>query len=138
MFKGVFWTPAGRWRRTTAAFLTLLGGLAALLLPATEAHAVSVSFTTGAARTDQNGNALQLHGLGIIKVGSTWYGFGEDKTGETSSDTSFQDIPCYTSTDLANWTYRGSPWPSRAAATWGRAASWSDPRSSTTPRPAPT
>ncbi|MER6125475.1 RICIN domain-containing protein [Streptomyces sp. NPDC001795] len=100
-------TPAGRWRRAAIAFLTLLGGLAALLLPATEAHAATVSFTTGAARTDQNGNALQLHGLGIIKVGSTWYGFGEDKTGETSSDTSFQDIPCYTSTDLANWSYQG-------------------------------
>ncbi|MER6069628.1 RICIN domain-containing protein [Streptomyces sp. NPDC001817] len=106
MFKGVPRTPGSRWRRRAVAFLTLLGGLAALLLPATEAHAASVSFTTGAARTDQNGNALQLHGLGIIKVGSTWYGFGEDKTGETSSDTSFQDIPCYTSTDLANWTYR--------------------------------
>ena len=107
MFKGVPRPPVGRWRRRAGAFLTLLGALAALLLPAAEANAASVSFTTGAARTDQNGNALQLHGLGIIKVGNTWYGFGEDKTGETSSDTSFQDIPCYTSTDLANWTYQG-------------------------------
>ena len=39
MFKGVPGTPAGRWRRRVVAFLTLLGGLAALLLPATEAHA---------------------------------------------------------------------------------------------------
>ncbi|MFI5797269.1 RICIN domain-containing protein [Streptomyces sp. NPDC051677] len=107
MFEEVPRPPAGRWRRRAAVFLSLLGGLAALLLPATEAHAASVSFTTGAARTDQNGNTLQLHGLGIIKAGSTWYGFGEDKTGETSSDTSFQDIPCYTSTDLSNWTYQG-------------------------------
>ncbi|MGW2635740.1 RICIN domain-containing protein [Streptomyces sp. NPDC001348] len=99
--------PAGRRRRAVSAFLALLGALAALLLPATEAHAATVSFTTGDARTDQNGNALQLHGLGIIEVGGTWYGFGEDKTGETSSDTSFQDITCYTSTDLANWTYKG-------------------------------
>jgi hypothetical protein len=107
MLKGVPGRPVGRWRRAATALLTLLGGLATLLLPATEAHAATVSFTTGAARTDQNGNALQLHGLGIIKVGSTWYGFGEDKTGETSADTSFQDITCYSSTDLANWTYRG-------------------------------
>ncbi|MET8082389.1 RICIN domain-containing protein [Streptomyces sp. NPDC005303] len=99
--------PTGRRHRAATVFLTLLGGVAALLLPATEAHAASVSFTTGAARTDQNGNALQLHGLGIIKVGDTWYGFGEDKTGETSADTSFQDITCYTSNDLANWTYQG-------------------------------
>jgi hypothetical protein len=106
MLKGVPHRPVGRWRRAATAFLTLLGGIAALLIPATAAQAATVSFTTGAARTDQNGNALQLHGLGIIKVGSTWYGFGEDKTGETSADTSFQDITCYTSTDLANWTYQ--------------------------------
>src|SRR3954447_16058835 len=98
--------PRARWRTTLVTLLTLLGGLAALLVPATQAQAASVTFTTGADRTDQNGNALQLHGLGIIKVGSTWYGFGEDKTGETSADTSFQDITCYTSTDLANWTYQ--------------------------------
>ncbi|MGW1559321.1 RICIN domain-containing protein [Streptomyces sp. NPDC002144] len=96
-----------RWRTVCAAFLALLAGLAALLLPATSASAATVSFTLGATRTDQNGNTLQLHGLGIVKVGGTWYGFGEDKTGETSSDTSFQDIPCYTSTDLATWTYQG-------------------------------
>lgn len=107
MPKGVPHRSVGRWRRAGAVFLALFGGLAALLLPASEAHAATASFTTGAVRTDQNGNALQLHGLGIIKVGSTWYGFGEDKTGETSSDTSFQDITCYTSTDLANWTYQG-------------------------------
>lgn len=107
MPKGVPHRSIGRWRRAATAFLMLLGGLAALLLPATEAHAATVSFTTGATRTDQNGNALQLHGLGIIKVGDAWYGFGEDKTGETSSDTSFQDITCYSSTDLANWTYQG-------------------------------
>ena len=99
--------PRTRRRTTLATLLTLLCGLAALLVPATQAQAASVTFTTGADRTDQNGNALQLHGLGIIKVGSTWYGYGEDKTGRTSADTSFQDITCYSSTDLANWTYQG-------------------------------
>jgi len=97
--------PRGRARRFATGLL--VAGFATLLLPATEAHAATSTFTLGATRTDNNGNTLQLHGLGIIKVGSTWYGFGEDKTGETSSDTSFQDIPCYTSTDLQNWTYQG-------------------------------
>ncbi|MFI6435196.1 RICIN domain-containing protein [Streptomyces sp. NPDC050759] len=106
MLKQVRHRPVGGWHRVAIALLTLLGGIAALLIPATAAQAATVSFSTGAARTDQNGNALQLHGLGIIKVGSTWYGFGEDKTGETSADTSFQNITCYTSTDLANWTYQ--------------------------------
>ncbi|PYC79556.1 glycoside hydrolase [Streptomyces tateyamensis] len=100
-------SPHGRWRTGAAALLTLVGCLAALLVPAAQARAAAVTFTTGAARTDQNGNALQLHGLGIVRAGDTWYGFGEDKTGETAADTSFQDIPCYTSTDLAEWTYRG-------------------------------
>lgn len=100
--------PRSRWRTTLATLLTLRGGLASLLVPATQAQAASVTFTTGAARADQNGNPLQLHGLGIIKVGSTWYGFGEDKTGETSADTSFQDITCYTSTDWATGPTRAT------------------------------
>jgi Ricin-type beta-trefoil lectin domain-like/Glycosyl hydrolases family 43 len=97
----------GRWRSAATAFLALLMAFPMLLTSAAHANAATVSFTLGTARTDQNGNALQLHGLGIVKSGSTWYGFGEDKTGESSSDTSFKDIPCYTSTDLADWTYQG-------------------------------
>ncbi|GAA0672323.1 RICIN domain-containing protein [Kitasatospora atroaurantiaca] len=96
-----------RWRTALAGLLALLGAFAAVLLPAAQAQAASVGFTLGATRTDQNGKTLQLHGLGIVKVGSTWYGFGEDKTGETSANTSFQDIPCYTSGDLGTWTYQG-------------------------------
>ncbi|WBP84696.1 RICIN domain-containing protein [Kitasatospora cathayae] len=107
--------PLGRWRTALAGLLALVGVLTAVLLPAAQAQAAGaaptapapVPFTPGAARTDQNGNTLQLHGLGIVKVGSTWYGFGEDKTGETSANTSFQDIPCYTSDDLGGWTYHG-------------------------------
>ncbi|MDT0488105.1 RICIN domain-containing protein [Streptomyces doebereineriae] len=119
MLKGVPHRPVGGWHRAATAFLALLGGIAALLIPATAAQAATVSFTTGAARTDQNGNALQLHGLGIIKVGSTWYGFGEDKTGETSADTSFQNITCYTSTNLANWTYQAQALPRQSSGDLG-------------------
>ncbi|MFE1885365.1 RICIN domain-containing protein [Streptomyces diastatochromogenes] len=104
MPKGVSARPAGPLGRAAATFLTLLGALAALLIPATQAQAATATFTVGAARTDTAGNTLQLHGLGIIKVGGTWYGFGEDKTGKTSSDATFQAVACYTSTDLANWT----------------------------------
>ncbi|WP_089100179.1 RICIN domain-containing protein [Streptomyces hyaluromycini] len=109
MFKGMSPSHGGRpWRSGALSLLTLLAGVAALLIPAPLARAATtVTFTTGAARTDTSGNTLQLHGMGIIKVGGTWYGFGEDKTGETSSDTSFQAITCYSSTDLANWTFVG-------------------------------
>ena len=105
----------------TSMIIGLMGALSSMLLTSVSsaaplpsapsltlaASSASSSFTPGAGWTDQNGNPLQMHGLGIIKVGSTWYGFGEDKTGESSSATYFQDIPCYSSTDLANWTYVG-------------------------------
>jgi hypothetical protein len=89
------------------ATVTAAAAAVAALLPATAAHAATAQFTPGQSWTDSSGKALQLHGLGIVKSGSTWYGFGEDKAGESSGDTSFQDIPCYSSTDLAHWTRQG-------------------------------
>jgi len=82
--------------------LTLAGSAS----PAQAADSTA-TFTPGAAWTDTAGSDLQMHGLGIIKVGSTWYGYGEDKTGESSSDAAFQDIPCYSSTNLQTWTFQG-------------------------------
>src|SRR5579884_1917695 len=81
-----------------ASVLTLFNGVPL-------AHAASVTITPAGTFDDNNGNYIQAHGGGITKVGSTYYWFGEDKNGETSSDTSFQDIPCYSSTDLAHWTF---------------------------------
>lgn len=97
-----------RLRRAAASLAVALAALAAPLSAAAPAHAATATFTPGAAWNDTGGNPLQLHGLGIIQVGGTWYGFGEDKTGESSADTSFQDIPCYSSTDLATWTRQGT------------------------------
>ncbi len=68
-------------------------------------HAAAVNITPAGSFTDNNGAYIQAHGGGITKVGSTYYWFGEDKKGESSSNTSFQDIPCYSSTDLAHWTF---------------------------------
>jgi hypothetical protein len=97
-------------RTLLSGALVVAAGLGlALAGPASPALAadVTATFTPGAAWTDTSGAALQLHGLGILKVGGTWYAYGEDKTGETSSNTSFQDIPCYSSTDLRTWTRQG-------------------------------
>src|SRR6476620_4761304 len=95
-------------RRTVSALVaaaaTTLG--LAVFSPA-PAQAATSQFTPGQAWTDTSGATLQMHGLGIVKVGSTWYGFGEDKTGENSGNASFQDIPCYSSTDLSHWTLQG-------------------------------
>ncbi|MET8995622.1 RICIN domain-containing protein [Amycolatopsis sp. NPDC004169] len=93
--------------RPFALLAVLLAVLAGVLVPAHRANAAANTFTLGATRTDTAGRPLQLHGLGIVQVGATYYGFGEDKTGQTTANTAFQDIPCYTSTDLANWTHQG-------------------------------
>jgi hypothetical protein len=87
--------------------VVLIAGLVGFVAPAGRAHAAPNTFTLGAVRTDTSGRSLQLHGLGIVKVDATWYGFGEGKIGQNSSNTAFQEIPCYSSTDLANWTRQG-------------------------------
>src|SRR5581483_5180654 len=97
-------SPKRSLRRSAALLAAALTAVAAPLSAATPAHAATATFTPVAAWNDTSGNPLQLHGLGIINAGGTWYGFGEDKTGESSSNTAFQDIPCYSSTDLSTWT----------------------------------
>jgi hypothetical protein len=96
---------------TTVAALAL-GGTSA---PARAAAAAAparpdanvVTFNPGTPWDDTAGSPLQMHGLGIIQVGKTWYAYGEDKAGENASNTSFQAIPCYSSTNLKDWTFRG-------------------------------
>lgn len=85
------------------------GAVVAVVLAATAAPALAdttATFTPGATWTDTSGNVLQMHGLGIVKSGSTWYAFGENKSGESSGNAAFQSIACYSSTDLAHWTYQ--------------------------------
>ncbi|KAJ0419552.1 glycosyl hydrolase [Aspergillus carlsbadensis] len=58
----------------------------------------------GATWTSSDGRHIQAHGGGIIKVGSTFYWHGEDKT----QGTGFHNITCYSSTDLVQWHREGS------------------------------
>lgn len=51
---------------------------------------------------DNNGNFIQAHGAGMIKVGSTYYWFGEEKGHDKFT---FNGISCYSSTDLKNWIF---------------------------------
>ncbi|KAJ7293808.1 galactan 1,3-beta-galactosidase [Mycena rebaudengoi] len=55
----------------------------------------------GAAWTDTSGNVIQAHGGGFLKVGSTFYWFGEDKAKNSGL---FSAVSCYTSTDLTTWS----------------------------------
>ena len=53
---------------------------------------------------DDRGNHIQAHGGGIIKVGDTYYWFGEDRS--QGLDSSKRYVACYSSKDLAQWTFR--------------------------------
>jgi hypothetical protein len=65
------------------------------------ASAAAVTITPGTVWNDTSGSPVQAHGGGIITVGNTYYWLGEDKT----SGTLFQNVRCYSSTDLKNWTF---------------------------------
>jgi Ricin-type beta-trefoil lectin domain/Glycosyl hydrolases family 43 len=65
------------------------------------AYAATVTITPGTVWNDTSGHSIQAHGEGITKVGSTYYWLGEDKT----SGALFQNVKCYSSTDLKTWTF---------------------------------
>ncbi|MFJ1709839.1 family 43 glycosylhydrolase [Kitasatospora sp. NPDC088346] len=87
--------------------------MASLLLPPVQTQAATVvsTYTTGENSYDTSGNTLQLHGLGIVKVGSTWYGIGEDKKAGQNSNA----VACYSSTDLRNWTRQQNALPRQSS-----------------------
>ena len=53
---------------------------------------------------DDRGKHIQAHGGGIIKLGDTCYWFGEDRS--EGLDPSRRYVSCYSSKDLAHWTFR--------------------------------
>ncbi|KAF4979129.1 hypothetical protein FZEAL_4619 [Fusarium zealandicum] len=72
-------------------------------LAATTAAALDV--IPGATWTATNtGEHVQAHGHGLIEVDGTYYMIGEDKT----DGTFFQNVNCYSSKDLVEWTYKGA------------------------------
>ncbi|HWX19915.1 MAG TPA: family 43 glycosylhydrolase [Candidatus Binatia bacterium] len=58
----------------------------------------------GAVWPDNRGQHIQAHGGGILKLGDTYYWFGEDRT--QGLDRAFRYVSCYSSQDLAHWTFR--------------------------------
>jgi len=53
---------------------------------------------------DDRGRHIQAHGGGMLKLGDTWYWFGEDRSQGLDPDRRY--VACYSSTDLAHWTFR--------------------------------
>ncbi|MEV5029076.1 AbfB domain-containing protein [Paenibacillus sp. LPE1-1-1.1] len=67
------------------------------------AEAASVSITNGTEWLDTAGNPIDAHSGNILKVGSTYYMYGEKAV-----DWKFDRVNVYTSTDLKNWTLGNS------------------------------
>ncbi len=76
------------------------------LLPQTvltgTAQAATVTISNGTQFTDTTGAVVHAHGGGVIKVGTYYYWFGENR----NEDNTFRYVSAYRSTDLKNWEFR--------------------------------
>jgi hypothetical protein len=72
--------------------------------PATVADPGPQPIDPGEIWPDDRGKHIQAHGGGIIKVGDTWYWFGEDYS--KSNPPGIPVVACYASKDLAHWQFR--------------------------------
>jgi len=87
--------------------LTALFSSVLLVIGATAALAQPVmAFHPGELWPDADGNHIQAHGGGIIKIKNTYYWYGEQRT--RGLDTSFRYVSCYASTDLLHWKFQGN------------------------------
>jgi len=79
--------------------LTVILGLAAV-----GAAAAPQTIKPGEIWPDNRGQHIQAHGGGILKLGDTWFWFGEDRS--RGQDRTRRYVSCYSSKDLAHWTFR--------------------------------
>jgi hypothetical protein len=83
-------------RRAYAALLALCLALAGALATAGPAQAAPQTITNGTQFIGPSGNPVHAHGGGVIKVGSYYYWFGENR----NADNTFRYVDAYRSTDL--------------------------------------
>jgi hypothetical protein len=72
-----------------------------LVLPALAQTAV---VRPGEVWPDDRGQHIQAHGGGIVRLEDTYYWFGEDRSQDL--DRAKRYVSCYSSKDLAHWTFR--------------------------------
>lgn len=53
---------------------------------------------------DNRDKEIEAHGGGVIKLDNTYYWFGEDRSRDNDRDKRY--VSCYSSKDLAHWTFR--------------------------------
>ena len=82
----------------------LRGFIALTLLLAHLAHAAPQTIAPGELWPDDHGEHIQAHGGGILKVGDTFYWFGERRS--RGLNPTYRYVSCYASTNLAQWTFR--------------------------------
>jgi hypothetical protein len=78
--------------------------VAALLLMISNAPAAPALIKPGQLWPDASGKHIQAHGGGVIKLGDTYYWFGEDRSRD--NDPTLRYVACYSSKNLADWTFR--------------------------------
>ena len=84
--------------------MRVLPTAAAILLCLTAASAAPPAIKPGDIWLDDRGQHIQAHGGGIIKIADTYYWFGEDRG--QNLDRNLRYVSCYSSRDLAHWTFR--------------------------------
>jgi hypothetical protein len=89
-------------RRAYAALLALCLALLGALATAGPAQAAPQTIVNGTQFTDTSGSPVHAHGGGVLKVGSYYYWFGENR----NADNTFRYVDAYRSTDLKNWEFR--------------------------------
>jgi hypothetical protein len=104
-------------RRAYAVLRALCLALAGALVTAGPAQAAALTIPNGVQFTDSSGSALHAHGGGVIKVGSYYYWFGENR----NSDNTFRYVSAYRSTDLKNWEFRNNVLTQSSASELGTA-----------------
>lgn len=65
------------------------------------------SFKPGELWPDNRGIHINAHGGGMLKVGKTWYWFGEHKVEGRTGNSAQVGVHCYSSRDLYNWKDEG-------------------------------
>lgn len=78
--------------------------ISALLLSAAVGAAAPQTIRPGEVWLDNQGHHVQAHGGGIIKLGDTYFWFGEDRSQGLDAEKRY--VACYSSKDLAHWTFR--------------------------------
>jgi hypothetical protein len=86
---------------SVAVALVAVAGAVMFALPA---EAATVTVTNATQFTDTSGNVVHAHGGGVLKVGSYYYWFGENR----NADNTFRYVSAYRSTDLRTWEFRGN------------------------------